>query len=190
MLKTILIACFLIQDIAPIDAAIEIRDTIPLNQCDTIIDKNGVVSRVKILSVTKSGITYKQCSGNAKRTYTIATYQVESIKSTTFTFEKPQPKPLLTKVKRAKTLPIISGIALLLTTAGILDSDSPPQILGIIFLLALFAFVGSVIYILTLLRKAKKTGDKEAHKAALKSIFITLLTILGSILLISRAGCF
>lgn len=190
MLKTVITCLFFLLVVSPIFAAIEMRDTTPLNQCDTIIDKKGVVSPVKILSVGSAYITFTMCGDDVKNTHTIAASQVEDIKSTTFTFEKPKPTPLITQVKRAKTVSIISAITLLLTAAGILDSDSPPQIWAYIFLIALLFFLGGIIYILTLLRKAKKGGDKEAHKAARKSLLVTLLTILGVIFLIMRAGCF
>ena len=190
MVKIILITLFFLITVSPIFAVNEVRDTTPLNQCDTIIDKEGVVSPVKILSVGSAYITFTMCGDDVENTHTIATSQVEDIKSTIFTFEKPKPTPLITQVKRAKTLSIISVTVLLLTTAGILDSDNPPEISGSIFLIALLAFLGGIIYILTLLRKSKKAGNKEARKAARKSLLVTLLTILGVIFLIMRAGCF
>ena len=190
MLKTVITLLFFLLVVSPIFAATEMRDTTPLAQCDTIIDKEGVVSPVKILSVGSAYITFTMCGDDVENTHTIATSEVEDIKSTTFTFEKPKPTPLITQVKRGKTLSIISVTVLLLTTAGILDADNPPEISGPIFLIALLAFLSGIIYILTLLRKSKKAGNKEARKAALKSLLVILLTILGVIFIIMRAGCF
>jgi hypothetical protein len=194
MFKTVLLSLFLLFAASPLFAAIEVRDTTPLNQCDTLIDNNGVASPVKIKSVSRFSVTYTQCSDVAKKIYTLETSKVQDIKSKTFTLQKPKPISLIKRANTLFTTSMLSILTFLLSARIILsgfegDSGNESKLLIVVF----FAFIISPIVILisfissiNLWKKARKAGDKKASSLAKSSFFFTLLTILLTLVLVFR----
>ena len=186
MFKTILTILFFIAVVSPIFAIIEVRDTTPMLQCDTIIEKNGRASTVKILSVGSDYITYKLCSDNVKKIYTVEKRKIQDIKSQTFTLSKPKPIPLFTRAKNGLKLSAASVAVFFVSLLAVIpfidgDSGKDPEWLIIPYiaiLLSPFVIVGSFFYNISILIKAKKVGDQKAVDKAIGGIFISLLPIL------------
>ena len=84
MFKTLLITIFIVVAFSPTFAIIAVRDTTPVQVCDTLIDKDGVVSPAIIVSVGTDFIRFKQCAPNAKRIYTVDRSKIREIKAHTF----------------------------------------------------------------------------------------------------------
>jgi hypothetical protein len=171
---------------SPIFAAIAVRDTTPTQPCDTLIEKNGAASSVKILSVDNVFITYKLCSNNAKRIYTIDRSKIREIKSSTFIQPQAKPIPLLTRAKRAFRTAFISA-TLFLVSLGLVaptfggDSGEESILLNMAFIALLITpliIVGSFFYNISVLDKAQKAKDKKAVDLATGGIIISLLPIL------------
>jgi hypothetical protein len=193
MFKTVFSTLILLLATLPIFAAIEVRDTMPLQQqCDTIIDKNGLASPVRILSVSQFSITYQQCSNSAKKIYTIAANKVQDIKSQTFKFEKPKSVPLLKRAKNALKLAAISFSLFFISILAVAPSfegdsgDSSKWLIVpfIILLISPFVIVGSFFNSLHILTKALKAKDKKAAAKATGGLILSLIPILILLLLI------
>jgi hypothetical protein len=184
MFKTLLITIFIAVTVSPTFAIIAIRDTTPVLVCDTLIDKNGVVSPAIIVSIGTDFIRFKQCSPNAKRITTVERSKIREIKIHTFTPAKPV--PLLKRAKRAFRTALIStalfffSILLVLPSFGGDSGDDPAWInIALIALLIIpFVIVGALFSSISLLVKAKKAKDEEAAKAAAWGIAIALIPIL------------
>jgi hypothetical protein len=192
MLKIVLIPFFLLLNVSSIFAAIEVRDTTPLEQqCDTIIEKNGLSSPVRILSISQLSITYQQCSNSAKKKYTIAVSKVQDIKSQTFKFEKPKSVPLLKRAKNALKLAAISVslfVMSILAVAPSFEGDSGDDskwliIPFIILLISPFVIVGSFFNSMIILTKAQKAKDKKAAAKATGGLILSLIPLLILLLL-------
>jgi hypothetical protein len=182
MLKKVIISLFSLLVVSPIFAVIELRDTTQIPQCDTIIDKNGLASPVKIMAVTSSTIKYTQCSDQSKRIYTIATSNVQDIKSKTFKFEKPVPVTLEKKARKGLVFSIGTALLFLSSMKLVFDSDSGGGLfLGLTMLLTPFVLVGLLIHALILRKKAKKAGDKKARELTTGTFVVVILTILLAI---------
>jgi hypothetical protein len=187
MFKTVFTTLILLLATLPIFAAIEVRDTTPLQQrCDTIIDKNGLASPVKILSITQFSITYQQCSNSAKKKYTIEVSKVQDIKSQTFKFEKPVSVPLLKRAKNALKLAAISFSLFFISILAVAptfegDSGENPKWLVVPFIILLispFVIVGSFFNSMNILTKALKAKDKKAAAKATGGLILSLVPIL------------
>lgn len=190
MFKTVFIQVFFLFAFSPIIAAIEVRDTSPILQCDTIIVKDGMVSPVKIISVGNVFITYKQCSNSAIKTYTIETNKVQDIKSKTFSL--PKPIPLLTKAKKALKLALISTVVFFVSLILVIpsfegDSGEGSKLIIIPFIALLvspFIIVGSFFNSIAVVAKAQKAKDKKAATKATGGLILSLLAILVILALI------
>jgi hypothetical protein len=185
MFKKIVLPFFFLLAVSPIFAAIEVRDTTHLPECDTIIDKNGVIAPVKILKVSLSFITYKRCSDNAKRTYIIEVNKVQDIKSKKFTL--PKPIDVFNKAKKAWRFAAIYAILFFASLLSLIplfqeEDSGKGSILLIIPVLVLFLspfiIIGSLINSFSALLIAKKAGDKKAQNLAKRGIFFSILPFL------------
>ena len=185
MFKTLLVTIFIIAAASPIFAIIAVRDTTPVQVCDTLIDKNGVVSPVKIVSIGTDFIQFKQCSPTAKKTLTIERSKIREIK--VHTFAQAKPVPLLKRAKRAFRAALISTLAFFFSILLLIpsfegdsgDKDSNLLIIPeIAVLVTPFVIVGSFLICISLLDKAKKAKDEAAAKAAIGGIIIALIPIL------------
>jgi hypothetical protein len=185
MFKTVLTTLFLIVGVSPIFAIISVRDTMPMQQCDTLIDKEGRISPVRIVSVGTDFITFKQCIEDAKRTYTVKRNAIREIKAHTFTEDKPV--PLLIRAKRARGAAIF-GLVLFSVSVGLLIASSSGFLilpyLGL--LISPFILVASLFSSIFFLNKAQKAKDTMAAQVASGGIIISLLPILIVILILRR----
>jgi hypothetical protein len=184
MFKTLLTTILIIVAVSPIFAIIAVKDTIPVQVCDTLIDKNGVVSPVRIVSIGAYYIRFKQCSPNAKRITKVERSNIREIKNHTFTSKKP-----LSLLKRAElalrtilvstSLFFFSILVLLPSFEGDSGDDAKWLVVPAIALLVLpFVIVGSLFYSISLLVKAKEAKNNKAAKKATTGIIVALIPIL------------
>lgn len=184
MFKTLLITIFIVVAFSPTFAIIAVRDTTPVQVCDTLIDKDGVVSPAIIVSVGTDFIRFKQCTPNAKRIYTVDRSKIREIKAHTFVQAKPV--PLLKRAKRAFRTALISTLSFFVSLLLVIpmfegDSGDDPKWLIIPFialLIAPFVLIGSFFSCISLLVQAKKAGDVKAARAAAWGIVIAFVPIL------------
>jgi hypothetical protein len=184
MFKTLLTTILIIVAVSPIFATIAVKDTTPVQVCDTLIDKDGVVTPVLIVSIEADYIRFKQCSPNAKRITIIERGKIREIKNHTFVPKKP-----VSLFKRAnlalKTALISTSLfffSILLALPSLEgDSGDDPKWLIVPFIALLvlpFVIVGSFFYSISLLIKAKNAKNDKAAKKATAAIIITLIPIL------------
>lgn len=139
-------------------AAIE-RDTLIQPVCDTIIDKKGTVSAVKIVSITDNIVKFTQCSNPNKKQYSIFLTDVKEIKSNTF--KKPITDPPLKRLKRNLIFALIAAailafIVLLIYTGAMFSLGRIMILLVPVLTLTILINVSSALSILKKLEKAKK----------------------------------
>jgi lysylphosphatidylglycerol synthetase-like protein (DUF2156 family) len=175
---------FFLIAMTPIFSMIEFRDTTQLPQCDTIIDKKGVVSYVKISDLTKTIIKYTLCNDTSKRVYIRNLDYIQDIKSKT-SFKKFERKSLLTIAKTASQLIGIGVLVFMASVLGFfasLDGSHSSNFLIILSLIigtigAIIAFVG-FFWCMNILSKAKQEGNKKAANLARSGIIIMSLLLL------------
>lgn len=170
MFKTLLIIIFIVVAFSPTFAILAVRDTTPVQVCDTLIDKNGVVSPAIIVSVGTDFIRFKQCSPNAKRIYTVERSKIREIKAHTFVQAKPI--PLLKRAKRAFRTALISTLSFFISLLLVIpmfegDSGDNPKWLIVPFialLIAPFVIIGSFLVVSRYLLKLKNQKIKKQLK--------------------------
>jgi ribonucleotide reductase beta subunit family protein with ferritin-like domain len=196
-IRNILSVMFFLIAMTPIFSMIEFRDTTQLPQCDTIIDKKGVVSVVKISTLTRFAVTYTLCNDTSERIHTRNLEYIQDIKSKTFATninkiqKKRERKPLLTRANAALQFVFFGALAFIISFWGFalnIEGDNTSDFLLTLFLItgiisSIMTF-GGFIWCINLLSKAKKEGNKQAANLARWGIFIMSLFSLVVFLLI------
>ena len=182
MLKTYLFSALFLLSVPPIFAIIEMRDTTQEQQCDTIIDKNGSPSVVKIVSISHNKIAYRYCVDGSKGIHYINTDQIQEIKSKTFALEPPKVVNALESAQKALRTVIWGGIGFFALRRLVDDALDSEGYLVAIILIAFF--ISPIIAIIGLIRgikalkKAKKENNSKARGLAVLAIGIPILLII------------
>ena len=174
MFKLILVLFFFLLTISPTFAIIEFRDTTPVQICDTIIYKKGIVAVVKILAITDTHVTFKLCDDTTNRPYTVKRKFINDIRAKQFPTASAgyEVDVYIRKAQKAfKTAIGLFGVLILLRFLITRLEEPPP--FGIIFLLTLIFIyifvVATIVYSIYFIYLSLKAIRKKKISTRYKS---------------------